>query len=89
MTSINKILNEYLGNKRIEKNKFDDLSLIIETVGFDRKILDWFTYLQSIETVGWRPSKVTRKIAHILVSSDVKKPLKFYTLLCPSYKKGV
>lgn len=89
MTSTNKILNDYLQNQKIEKYKFDDFSLVIDAIGYNKKVLDWFTYLQSIETVGWRPRLVTKKISKILAKSEVGNPVEFYALFCPSYKKGV
>lgn len=89
MTSINKLLNDYLGGKRIPKEQFDDLKIVAETVGGNKKALDWFSYLQSIEITGWRPKLVTQKLARILASSSKRNPLEFYALFCPSYKKGI
>jgi hypothetical protein len=89
MTTTNKYLNQYLNNKRIPKYYYDDLTIVIEEVGFNKIILDWFSYLHNIETVGWRPKFVTQKIARILANSDKDNPVEFYSLYCPSYKKGV
>lgn len=89
MISTNKILNDYLHGKRIAKNNYDDLKIVVETVGYNKKILDWFVYLQSIETIGWRPKLVTQKIARMLATCNTKNPIEFYALFCPSYKKGV
>jgi len=88
MTSINKLLNNYLGGRRISKMQYDDLKIVAETVGKNKKVLDWFSYLQSIEIIGWRPKLVTQKLARILANSDKKNPIEFYALFCPSYKKG-
>lgn len=89
MTSINKLLNNYLKNKRIAKERFDDLKIVIEKVGYSEKILNWFSYLQEYEIVGWRPKLVTKKLCQILLNSNEKNPLEFYALFCPSYKKGI
>ena len=89
MTSINRDLNKYLGNKRIPKEQYDDLSNVVEEVGFDNKVLDWFQYLQSVETVGWRPKLVTQKLARMISKASEIYPIEFYVLFCPSYKKGV
>jgi len=51
MTSINKLLNQYLKGKRIPKYKFDDLKIVIDQVGYNKRILDWFSYLQEYEVV--------------------------------------
>lgn len=89
MTSINKTLNDYLGGERIIKGNYDDLKIVVEEIGINKNVLDWFVYLQSIETIGWRPRLVTQKIARMLASSTTKNPVEFYSLFCPSYKKGV
>jgi hypothetical protein len=89
MTSINKLLNKYLKGKRISKERFDDLKIVIKEVGYNKKILDWFSYLQEYEVMGWRPKLVTRKLCQILLNSSKGKPLEFYALFCPSYKKGL
>lgn len=89
MTSVNKILNGYLGGKRIVKQNYDDLKIVVETIGYNKKILDWFSYIQTIETVGWRPKLVTQKLARIVSNASKQKPIEFYALFCPSYKKGV
>jgi len=75
MTSTNKILNEYLGNKRILKQNFDDFKIVIEAIGYNEPILDWFAYLQSIETIGWRSKLATQKLAKMLASASKKIPL--------------
>ena len=82
-------LNEYLNGKRISKEKYDDLKIIIDTPGCNRPVLDWFCHLQSIETVGWRPKLVTQKIAEMLSGAGKESPVEFYSLFCPSYKKGI
>ncbi|MFZ5932520.1 MAG: hypothetical protein ACOYT7_00315 [Patescibacteria group bacterium] len=89
MTSTNKLLNNYLKNKRIEKERFDDLKIVIEEVGYNEKILKWFSFLQAYEVAGWRPKLVTKRLCQILFNSNKKSPLEFYALFCPSYKKGV
>ena len=88
MTSINKTLNDYLQGKRIAKDNYDDLKIVIEEIGYNKLVLDWFHYLQSIETVGWRPKLVTQKLARILANASKGTPVEFYALFCPSYKKG-
>ena len=85
MTSTNKIINKYLNGKKVDKENFDDFKIVIETVGDSTKILDWFSYLHKIETVGWRPKLVTQKVAKLLSRNE---PIQFYALFCPSYKKG-
>lgn len=89
MTSTNKILNNYLGGKRIGKYEFDDFTSVIRAVGYKKQFLDWFNYLHSIETVGWRTQLSTQKIAALLAQSTSESPVEFYALFCPSYKKGV
>jgi len=89
MTSINKLLNKYLKGKRISKERFDDLKIVIKEIGYNKKILDWFSYLQEYEVVGWRPKLVTKKLCQILLNSSEEKRLEFYALFCPSYKKGI
>lgn len=88
MISTNKIVNGYLGGKRIAKDKYDDLCIVAETVGDNKKVFDWFSYLQEIEIVGWRPKLVTQKIAKMVADTNENKPLEFFALFCPSYKKG-
>lgn len=89
MTSINKVLNSYLGDKRIEKYKYDDLVTVASVIGNNKIVFDWFCYLHTIETVGWRTKLSTEKIAKTLASSRKNNPIQFYALFCPSYKKGV
>lgn len=89
MTSTNKLLNKYLKGKRIAKWRFDDLKIVVEEIGYNKQILDWFCFLQEYEVVGWRPRLVTKKLCQLLVNSSRKNPLEFYALFCPSYKKGV
>ncbi len=88
MISTNKILNEYLRGRRIPKGEFDDLKIVVEAVGYNKKVVDWFVYLQSIETVGWRQRLVTSKLARMLAGATKDSPIEFYALFCPSYKKG-
>ena len=88
MISINKLLNNYLGGQKIPKWQYDDLRIVVEEIGENKMVLDWFSYLQSIETIGWRPKLVTQKLARILANSNKENPLEFYALFCPSYKKG-
>lgn len=80
MTSINKLLNQYLKGRRIPKYKFDDLKIVIDQVGYNKRILDWFSYLQEYEVVGWRPKLVTKKLCQLLLNSSKEKPLEFYVL---------
>lgn len=89
MTSINSIINNYLDNKKIEKHHYDDLKSIVETIGFNKVVLDWFSYLHSIEVTGWRPKLVTQKISRMLASASDENPIEFFALFCPSYKKGL
>lgn len=89
MILINKQLNEYLQGKRIAKESWDDLKIVIETIGFNKLVLDWFVHLQSIETIGWRPKLVTQKLAKILAGAAKENTIEFYALFCPSYKKGI
>ncbi len=91
--SVNKIINDFTGRKKIPKHEFDSLKLVIENVpNFTIKkhlnILLWFDYLHKIETIGWRPNNLTRKITKLLQDSE-KYPINFYSLFCPSYKKGI
>lgn len=88
MTTINKTLNDYLNGKRIAKEEFDDFSIVLQTVGFNKRVLDWFSFIHEFEVVGWRPKLVTQKLARMLSVSSEKKPIEFYALFCPSYKKG-
>ena len=78
-------LNNYLKNERISKENFDDLKYVANLTDFDGKILDWFRYLHSFEVVGWRNKLVTKKICEMLTNG---KPIRFYSLFCPSYIKG-
>lgn len=89
MTSINKTLNEYLDNKRISKDRYYDLRIVVEEIGYNKTVLDWFIHLQSIETVGWRPKLVTQKLAKMIANASKETPIEFYALFCPSYKKGI
>lgn len=88
MTSINNIINKYLCDKRVSKEEFDDFKVVVEQVGDNKKILDWFTYLHSVEIPGWRPKLVTKKIITILSNATKENPIQFYALFCPSYIKG-
>lgn len=88
MTSINSIINDYLGNKRIPQHQYDDFKIVVQTIGFNKLVFDWFTFLQSIETVGWRPKLVTQKLSQMFATATAKNPVEFYALFCPSYKKG-
>src|SRR5258708_561608 len=88
ITNVNKILNKYLDNTRILKENYDDLKIVIHTLGYNKLALDWFCNLQSIEVTGWRPKLVTQKIAKMIVSASKDNPIQFYSLFCPSYKKG-
>ncbi|MDO4963379.1 MAG: hypothetical protein Q4E75_04700 [bacterium] len=85
VSNLTQKLNNYLKNERISKENFDDLKYIANLTDFNEKILDWFRYLQTFEVVGWRNKLVTKKICEILTDN---KPIKFYALFCPSYKKG-
>src|SRR5882724_3634942 len=84
----NEILNEYLLGQKIAKQNYDDFKIVIETIGYYKSVLDWFSFLQSIETVGWRPKLVTCKLATLLANATKENPVEFYALFCPSYKKG-
>lgn len=42
--------------------------------------------MQTFEVTGWRNKRVTLKICKILENNE---PLQFYSLLCPSYIKGM
>lgn len=83
--NLNERLNGLLNNERIQKEKFDDLKNVAIFTNFDENVLRWFRYLQDFEITGWRNKQTTRNICKILQSSE---PIKFYSLFCPSYKKG-
>lgn len=85
VSNLTQKLNDYLKNERISKEYFDDLKYVANLTNFNEKILDWFRYLQSFEIVGWRNKFVTKKICEILTNDE---PVQFYSLFCPSYKKG-
>lgn len=87
-------LNAFLESKRIPKNQYDDLKIVLEKLIQEktstevmRKVLKWFRMLQSLEIVGWRPQHVTKKIVELLIKSE-NQPIQLYALFCPSYKKG-
>lgn len=88
MISTNSILNDYLGGQVVSKEYFDELRLIFKTVGGNKPIFNWFAFLRSIEIVGWRSRETTKKLTKMLASSQEDRPIEFYALFCPSYKKG-
>lgn len=83
--NLNEKLNFFLNNEKIQKERFDDLKNIAIYTDFDEKVLRWFRYLQDFEITGWRNKQMTRNICKILQKGE---PIKFYSLFCPSYKKG-
>lgn len=85
IANLNKELNAFLNEEKISKEKFDDLKNIANITNFDKKIMTWFKYIQSIEITGWRNKLVTKKLCSILTDNQ---PLQFYSLFCPSYLKG-
>lgn len=86
INNLNNRLNEFLENEKISKEYFDDLKNVANYTEFDEKVLNWFRYLQSFETIGWRNKLVTKKICNIFKKNE---PIQFYALFCPSYIKGV
>ncbi len=68
----------------ISKKYYDELKTI-KQVTSDPLVIDWFNYIHNEETYGWRTKQMTRKIAELLAS---RKPVMFFALFCPSYKKG-
>lgn len=85
VSNMNKKLNDFLKGEKLSKENFDDLKNVANITNFNKKILTWFRYLQTIEVVGWRNKLVTKKICDILGKNQ---PLQFYSLFCPSYIKG-
>ncbi len=85
INNLNQRLNIFLNNKRLSKEKFDDLKNIAEITNFNENILKWFIFLQNIEIVGWRPKQVSKSICNILMNND---NIEIYALFCPSYLKG-
>lgn len=85
INNLNSKLNEFLNNEKISKEYFDDLKNVANYTGFNKDIMNWFRYLQSFETIGWRNKLVTKKLCNIFLEN---KPIQFYALFCPSYLKG-
>lgn len=85
INNLNQRLNIFLNNKRLSKEKFDDLKNIAEISNFNENILKWFIFLQNIEIIGWRPKQVSKSICNILMNND---NIEIYALFCPSYLKG-
>ena len=64
VSNLNNKLNEFLENEKISKEHFDDLKNVANYTEFDKNILQWFRYLQSFETLGWRNKYVTKKLCN-------------------------
>ena len=86
VNNLNQKLNKFLNNEKISKENFDELKYVANFTNFNEKILKWFRYLQNFEVVGWRNKLVTKKICEIFNNDE---PIKFYSLFCPSYIKGM
>lgn len=91
MDTTNKI-NSIIQNKRLKDFQFKELKTIYEyciekNVANIRPIIDWFVFLQVNEITGWRNKKNTLNIVDNLINSKIY-PVSFYSLFCPSYKKG-
>ena len=53
-------------------------------------LISWWQLLNKISIPEWRDTLTTRKIQRIICSSLVdNRPLTFYAIFCPSYKKGI
>ena len=78
-------IRQLLKGREVIKEYFDELKYVAKITNRDGRILQWFLYLQSIETTGWRSKAITTKICSILSNDE---PVQFYALFCPSYKKG-
>lgn len=86
MKNNNEKINEFLENKRINKEKFDDLKNIAKYTDFNIKIMRWFRDIHDFELVGWRNKNVTKSICDIMLTQE---DIQLYALFCPSYKKGI
>jgi len=84
--NLNYKINSFLNNMKISKEEFDDFKNIAEYTNFNLKIMEWFNKVHKIEIIGWRNKKVTQKICDILLNNT---EIEFYSLFCPSYKKGI
>lgn len=94
MTTTNKV-NRILGGKRIDPEEFSELKFIYEICGscvgeeLRIKVLNFFLFVQKNETRGWRTRQMTRIIVDFLLNNTKNNPITLYSLLCPSYKKGI
>ncbi|MEK7526046.1 MAG: hypothetical protein AAB546_01045 [Patescibacteria group bacterium] len=87
------IINQAVEGEILPKHNFEDLMIVTDAVSeyeyqIIEKVLMWFKFLQTAEIEGWRNKAVTQKIAKILADNSKDNPLLFYSLFCPSYKKG-
>lgn len=95
MTTINDILYSFLKGKKLAKDHYDDLKIVVETcISMNATeermtdVLKFFRFLQDNETRGWRPKQVTEGITERLLRQDTYG-IELYALFCPSYKKGI
>lgn len=87
------VVKNYLKTERVSRLEFDDLVNATEAVLDEHKIyifkvLSWFRSLRDIEIEGWRTKESSRKIAKLIAGGLRGKQVSFYSLFCPSYKKG-
>ncbi len=85
MNNLPERINEFLGGEKISKEYFEELKMVAKMSDFDYDVMRWFRFLQAIEITGWRNKKTSEKICRLLTS---RKPIRFYSLFCPSYIKG-
>ncbi len=85
MNNLSEKINEFLDGEKIAKEYFEELKMVAKMSDFNYDILRWFRFLQTIEIAGWRNKKVSIKICELLLSGEL---IQFYSLFCPSYKKG-
>lgn len=64
MTSINKLLNDYLEGRRIPKEQFDDLKIVTEAVGENKNIR--LVFLSSVN----RNNRMATKIGNSKISQN-------------------